>query len=166
VLRGEFKETVHLAKMVGNEIVYLEKLDGLLPIGMMGSRIGSRSPAHCTGLGKAMLACTPGTAIRQMYAGGLQRYTPKTITDVDELLQECACIRERGYAIDDEEHEPNVKCIAAAIRNDSGEPEAAISLSGPAERMTNRIEAGAIVDRVQEVAQKITTLMMLSDGEL
>ena len=135
-LRDDCEETVHLARLAGSEVVYLEKLDGLLPIGLMGSRIGGRAPAHCTGLGKAMLAYEPQSEIRQLCAeSGLRRFTPNTITDLGELLDELARIREHGYAIDSEEYEPDVKCVTVPIWDYRQNLAGAISVSGPVGRI-------------------------------
>lgn len=134
-LRDETGETVHLAVFADREVVYLEKLAGLHAIGLMGSRVGGRSPAYCTGLGKALLAYLPEEEIRRhLGSGPLTRYTPTTITDIDLLLEELAAIRARGYAVDNQEHEPGVVCVAAPIF-DSGGIAAAVSVSGPVDRM-------------------------------
>ena len=156
-LRDDCKETVHLARLAGSEVVYLEKLDGLLPIGIMGSRVGRRAPAHCTGLGKAMLAYMPEGEIRQLYAeSGLRRFTPNTITDLEELIRELAHTRERGYAIDNEEHEPDVKCVAVPIWDYHQNMVGAISVAGPVGRIDRRIAEG-LVFRVQEVGRAISS---------
>jgi len=157
-LRDDCKETVHLARLAGSEVVYLEKLDGLLPIGIMGSRVGGRAPAYCTGLGKAMLAYMPETEIDQLYVeSGLRRFTPDTITDLKELVNEMAHIRERGYAIDNEEHEPGVKCIAVPIWDYCQNVVGAMSVSGPAERIDQAIAEQGLVAKVKEAGQAISS---------
>jgi len=157
-LRDDCKETVHLARLAGSEVVYLEKLEGLLPIGIMGSRVGGRAPAHCTGLGKAMLAYIPETEIRQLYAkSGLRRFAPNTITDLTELLSELATIKERGYGIDNEEHEPDVRCVAVPIWNYRQKVVGAISVSGPAGRIDRAIVERGLVARVKEAGQAISS---------
>jgi len=156
-LRDECKETVHLARLAGSEVVYLEKLEGLLPIGIMGSRIGGRAPAHCTGLGKAMLAYIPESEIHQLYAeSGLRRFTPNTIADLGELICELASIRERGYAIDNEEHEPDVKCVAVPIWNYRQKVVGAISVSGPAGRINRGIAEQGLVSKAKEAGRAIS----------
>lgn len=157
-LRDEYKETVHLARLAGSEVVYLERLEGLLPIGIMGSRVGGRAPAHCTGLGKAMLAYLPESEIRQLYAeSGLPRFTPTTITDLTELLRELASIRERGYAMDNEEHEPDVKCVAVPIWNYRQKVVGAISVAGPAGRIGRAIAEKGLVAKVKQASQAISS---------
>lgn len=157
-LRDGCKETVHLARLAGSEVVYLEKLDGLLPIGIMGSRVGGRAPAHCTGLGKAMLAYKPESEIRQLYAQpGLRRFTPNTITDLGRLISELTYIRECGYAIDNEEHEPDVKCVAVPIWDYRQKVVGAISVSGPAGRIDRAIAERGLVAKVKQAGQAISS---------
>jgi IclR family KDG regulon transcriptional repressor len=157
-LRDDCRETVHLARLAGSEVVYLEKLDGLLPIGIMGSRVGGRAPAYCTGLGKALLAYMPEIEISQLYAeSGLRRFTPNTITDLGELHSELACIRERGYAIDNEEHEPDVKCVAVPIWSYRQKVMGAISVSGPAGRIDQAIAERGLVAKVRGAGQAISS---------
>ncbi|MCJ7619729.1 MAG: IclR family transcriptional regulator [Anaerolineae bacterium] len=156
-LREECRETVHLAVLDRNqmEVIYLEKLEGLLPIGMMGSRVGGRAPAHCTGLGKCLLAYVPDPVVREVYsANGMRAYTPNTITDVDELLLEMARIRKRGYAIDEVEYEADVKCVAAPVWNHRQTVVGAISVTGPEQRMNRLIAEGDVIESVLEAAQE------------
>jgi IclR family acetate operon transcriptional repressor len=110
------RETVHMALLDGKVAVYVEKVDALSPIRRMYSRVGKRVPFHCTGLGKAILAYMPAECVREIIAAeGLPRYTANTITDPDGLLAHLALIRTQGYALDDEEHEEGVRCIAAPL---------------------------------------------------
>ena len=81
----------------------------------MSSRVGDRAPAHCTGLGKALLAYEPEAVVRESLTAGLRAYTPKTITRMSALLTELAKVRTVGYAVDDEEHEVGVVCVAAPV---------------------------------------------------
>jgi DNA-binding IclR family transcriptional regulator len=148
-LRDELHETVQLATL-DNEfrVVYLEKLvPRTQAVGVMRSRVGSTAPAHATGIGKAMLAHLPPAELERFFAESrLQRFTARTITEAPALRDELAMIRERGYAIDDEEHETGVACIAAAICHKPSEPLYGISVAGPASRMLAHLaepEAGA-----------------------
>jgi IclR family KDG regulon transcriptional repressor len=161
-LRQEFRETVHLAVLDRSqmEVIYLEKLEGLLPIGLMGSRVGGRAPAHCTGLGKCLLAYMADPVVRELYAtSGMRALTPNTITDVEELLLEMAKIRELGYAVDDVEHEPDVKCVAAPVWNHRQTVVGAISVTGPEQRMNRLIEEGHLIESVLEAAQNASARM-------
>lgn len=161
-LRDECKETVHLAILDRHrmEVVYLEKLEGLLPIGLMSSRVGGRAPAYCTGLGKSMLAYEQEEIVREFYAAtGLQVYTPHTITSIDDLLRELSAIRKRGYAIDNAEHEPDVKCVAAPVWNHQHAVVGAISVSGPLERIDRLLAEHGLIEKLRETAREASTRM-------
>jgi DNA-binding IclR family transcriptional regulator len=155
VLRDRSGETVHLATLDGTQVVYLEKLPGLHPIGLMSSRVGDRAPAHCTGLGKALLAHQPEAAVREAYRQGLTGYTPRTITRIGTLLTEMDKVRQSGFAVDDEEHEPGVVCVAASV-SDSRRVVAAISVSGPAERIREKIRDSRLPEQVVAAANDIS----------
>lgn len=161
-LREDCKETIHLAVLDRKkmEVIYLEKLEGLLPIGMMGSRVGGRAPAHCTGLGKCLLAYLPDAEVREFYSvNGMRSYTDNTIADTGQLLFQLARIRERGYAVDDVEHESDVKCLAAPVWNHRQVVVASISISGPEHRMNHLIAEGGLVDRLQVTAHEASRRM-------
>jgi IclR family acetate operon transcriptional repressor len=155
-LRDRSGETVHLATLNGKDIIYLEKLPGLHPIGLMSSRVGERSPAHCTGLGKALLAHEPEDDVREIFAGGLRSYTPRTITRMGAFLPELAKVRQAGFAVDDEEHEQGVMCVAAPVF-DSHQVVAAISVAGPADRMREAIRYRDLTGEVLTAAEEIST---------
>ncbi len=158
-LRNEYGETVHLAMIQGNEVVYLEKLDGLHPIGLMSSRVGGHAPAHCTGVGKALLAQLTDEELRRLFGHAkLISFTHSTITNVNALRKELAEIREKGYAIDREEHEVGVKCVAAAIFDQRGAT-AAISVSGPNDRMDEHIAKSGLLTQVQRAAGEVSAKM-------
>jgi IclR family KDG regulon transcriptional repressor len=131
-LRDQVKETVHLG-VLNNEmqVVYLDKLSTQHAVGLMISRIGLTAPMHCTALGKTMVAFRPEKDICQwVRTYGLRSYTDTTITEQDTFLQELREIRARGYAVDNAEFELGVRCIAAPIRDRTGEVVAAVSVSG------------------------------------
>jgi IclR family KDG regulon transcriptional repressor len=161
-LRENCKETIHLAVLDRKkmEVIYLEKLEGLLPIGMMGSRVGGRAPAHCTGLGKCLLAYLPDVEVRDFYlSNGMRSYTDHTITDTDQLLFQLAQIRERGYAIDNVEHEPDVKCLAAPVWNHRQVVVASVSVSGPEKRIDHLVAESGLAERLQVTAHEASRRM-------
>jgi DNA-binding IclR family transcriptional regulator len=158
-LRDEFGETVHLAMLDKNEVVYLEKVAGLHPIGLMASRVGNRAPAYCTGVGKALLAYLPEEMVRRCFSPcKLTRYTDFTITKWDALRKELARTRAQGYAIDQQEHEMGVKCVAVPIF-DHRAVAAAMSVAGPVERMERHIEQEKLIERLQSEATHISEQM-------
>jgi DNA-binding IclR family transcriptional regulator len=130
-------ETVYLCVLDAGEVLYLEKLEPS-PSVPMSCHIGRRNPAHCTSVGKAMLAHLTGPEVDEILRRhGLPRSTPRTITSHAELHVELRAIRDRGYAIDNEEVEEGVRCVGAAVLDRARRPVAAISVSGPASRMTD-----------------------------
>jgi IclR family acetate operon transcriptional repressor len=138
-LHREVNETVHLGILDGGDVVYLDKLEPSHPIGL-NSRIGGRNPAHCTGVGKALLAWTYPTdeAIRGWIAerGELAARTPRSITSPPALAREMARIRAEGYARDVEESEQGVRCLAAPLFMGTARPRAAVSIAAPRERLS------------------------------
>jgi len=111
-------------------------------------RPGTRSPFHASGIGKAVLAhLTPERVAAIARREGLERYTETTKASIDELNADLETIRARGFAIDDEERYPGMRCVAAAIFNEYGEPLGGISVSGPTVRVTGARadELGALV---------------------
>ena len=96
----------------------------------------SISPAYCTGVGKAALAFQEEPVIDKIIAAGLLPFTATTITDPHRLREDLKQTRDRGYSIDEGEHQAAIRCIAAPIRNVAGNVFAAISVSGPKDRVT------------------------------
>lgn len=163
-LRDDTKETVHLATLDDQRIIYLDKMEGLYAIGMTGSRVGKTAPVHCTGLGKVMIAMGDEAQRRRILRSELRPHTPRSITDPAKLRAHLEKVREQGYALDFGEYEAEVRCVAAPVRDHSGRVVAAISVSGPAQRMEPEIETGRIVPRVMAAANEISkALGNLSD---
>lgn len=157
-LRNEFGETVHLTILDGIEVVYLEKLNGLHPIGFMSSRVGGRAPAYCTGVGKALLAYLPEEEIHRRFSGAnLIKHTQNTITDIKLLIEELARVRDQGFSFDNEEHEIGVKCVAVPIFDHNGVA-AAMSISGPVDRMNLHIKQnpGGLIEKLKEAAHSVS----------
>jgi IclR family KDG regulon transcriptional repressor len=154
-LRDLANETVHLAVMDRGQSSYIEKVECSQAV-RMHSTIGRRGFAHCTALGKAMLAFMPADEVeRILEEHGLPARTPNTITDRTALLHELERIRGQGYAIDDIENEEGIRCVGAPILDYRGQPVAALSVSGPAFRMT-LARARELSVPVKATAQKIS----------
>lgn len=150
-----YQETVHLAILSAEEIVYIDKVDGSRSIGIR-SQVGGRNPAYCTGVGKVLLAGLDEQRIKKIYAGKtLRKYTPNTLADLPELLSQIRQVRGQGYALDLEEFELDLRCIAAPVKDSTGAIIAAISLSGPAHRLLDTA-IPAIAAKVMETAGKIS----------
>jgi DNA-binding IclR family transcriptional regulator len=127
-------ETVHLVLLDQNRAVYVEKVESPNPIRMY-SQIGSRAPLHCTGVGKAILAFLPEERWDAELSDGLARYTDNTLTDPDQLRENLQQIRVQGYAIDNEEHEKYVRCIAVPLFAHTGQVVGAVSIAAVSYRV-------------------------------
>jgi IclR family KDG regulon transcriptional repressor len=122
-------ETVHLAILDEGEVVYVDKIESTRRVRMY-SQVGRRAPAHCTGLGKALLATLPdGTLDQILQRRGLRRYTSGTITSAEALRDHLALVRQRGFAIDAGEHEELIRCAAAPVYDHAGAAVAAVSIA-------------------------------------
>jgi DNA-binding IclR family transcriptional regulator len=157
-LNVEFDETVHLTVLDRDEVLYVDCIESQRRLRTY-SVIGVRAPLYCTSVGKAILAYQKESEIRRIAREkGLARITATTIDSEDRLFAELARVRERGYAIDDMEHEDHLRCVGAPIRNARGEVFASLSLSGPAERNTyERIEsmAPSVLRAVTEISRRL-----------
>lgn len=129
------QSTCHLVVLSGHDVVYLDKVEDEATV-RMASRIGATMPAFCTAVGKAMLAYSPAEVVDEVLAAQLRPLTERTVTDPDALRAEFATIRRRGYAIDDRENEPEVRCVAAPIFGHEDTVVAALSVSSLSSRMT------------------------------
>ncbi|HET7580476.1 MAG TPA: IclR family transcriptional regulator [Bacillales bacterium] len=143
-------EVIHLVVYDQGEVVYIEKLEGNETL-RMHSQVGRRAPMHCTGVGKAILAYLP----RQMVSNildqkGMPAHTAKTITEKEAFFRELEKVKHQGFALDLEENEQGITCIAAPIFNHQKEIAAAISISGPTLRMTDQ--------RLEQLKEKITAV--------
>ncbi|SHI94445.1 IclR family transcriptional regulator [Desulfofundulus thermosubterraneus] len=157
-LVNEHGETVHLVVMDDGQVVYVDKIDSPQSIRMV-SRIGRRLPAHCTGVGKAILAYLPEEKVQAIVKKrGLPRFTANTITTWEELSAELARIREEGVSYDREEIEEGLRCVAAPLIGYGQYPVGAISVSGPASRMTEE-KMSRIAGSLKKVAGEISQQM-------
>ncbi len=122
-------ETVHLGILDEGEVVYIDKIESTRRIRMY-SQVGRRAPAHCTGLGKVLLAALPATALDQVIQRrGLRGYTPRTLTSPDAVRNHLAIVRQQGYSVDAGEHEDLIRCAAAPVFDHTGQVVGAISIA-------------------------------------
>lgn len=151
------KETVFMAILSGNDMVYVAKVNTNRSI-RTSAQIGSRKPMYCTGLGKVMLAYLPKNRRDEILSQTpLDSITEHTITDRQELEECLAQYRAQGYAIDNEENEEGLYCIAAPVFDAVGEVIAAVSVAGPKDRMKKRHDD--IVFHVKNTAEVISRKM-------
>ncbi|WP_170605750.1 IclR family transcriptional regulator [Ruegeria arenilitoris] len=147
-------ETVHLAQLDSSQVLYVDKRNAAQPIEMY-SQAGKVGPAYCTGVGKAMMAFLDEDSLNEAVSQqSYHRFTDKTLTSEAALRADLDLIRQRGYAIDDEEHEPGIICVACPVLTSGSRMLGAISVTGSTERMDfNQLEAW--VPRVRGVAEQI-----------
>jgi DNA-binding IclR family transcriptional regulator len=153
-LRETTGETVHLAILDGADIMYVYNLESTQAI-RMRSDIGVRKPAYCTAEGLAMLAFQPSRLVDDLVARGLEARTAKTNTDADRLRRMLSAVRERGYAVEDEESEAGMRCIAAPIWNAAREAVAAVGVAGPVQRLPDDVIA-SFAPHVVKTAEAIS----------
>lgn len=150
-----FNETVNLGYFDGRDIFHLDKIDSR-EILRMDSALGSRAPAYCTALGKAVLAFLPADELKDYLATTkLNARTAHTITSKRQLRAELQEIRSKGISRDNEELAYGLRCVAAPVFDHSDRPAYAISLSGPSLRMTDeRVEA--MQAKIQQVCCRLS----------
>ena len=151
-----WEETVHLAVLDGVQAVYVEKLQPTPAVRIWISRTGARLPAHCSGVGKVLLANSEWKHVAELLEHqGMPALTPNTITDLDVLADELERVRERGYAYDHEETLVGLCCVAAPIYDPGDTVVAAISFSVPAFRFRPREEeyTAAILDAARRISE-------------
>ena len=153
------KETVHMVFLDRGEIVYIDKVElDHNPGGLrMASRVGLRNPAHSSAVGKVLLSHLPDEELDGLIKEkGLPKRTENTITDPIQLKEHLKMVRTQGCAVDDEENERGIRCIAAPILNETGKAVAAISISGPAFRVTKKVVQETLKKEVMETAYQIS----------
>jgi DNA-binding IclR family transcriptional regulator len=156
-LRDATRETTHVAVLHQWQVVYLDRVPSPQPVGFMQSRPGAILPAYCTALGKVLLAGLPEADVMAWAESAtFEPLTPFTNTSAAHLLHALRVTRQRGYAVDEQEHEMGVRCIAAPIRNHRGEVVAAISVAGPEYRMPESAEGSAMAAQVCASARAIS----------
>jgi DNA-binding IclR family transcriptional regulator len=141
-------ESVNLVVLEGDQVVYVDQVEGSRSVRMF-TAVGTAAPAHTTAAGKAIMAYSEPELVTRLYADRepLPRLTPRTLITVDALRDDFERIRRRGYALDNEEHEEGVGCVATPLFDHTGQPCAAISVSGPTARIlhADTAELGALL---------------------
>ena len=149
------EETVHLGVLDDNQVVYIDKVESHNTIRMY-SKIGRRNHASSTSLGKVILAYSDREVVDKVIREeGLKKLTENTIIDEDKLRKHLVKVRSQGYAIDDEEQEYGIRCIAGPIFNHTGDIIAAFSISGPTMRMSKE-KVESLKPVIKEYSKKIS----------
>ena len=147
--------TAHLAILERSQAVFIQKVDGPGII-KFDTYVGKRADLHCTGVGKVLLAYA-GEEIAQeiLSVDSFPRYTNATITSPANLKKELFVVRKKGYAVDDEEEELGVRCLGAPVLNQSGEPVAAVSVTGTLSQV-RRDRLDQLAEVVKQAAGRVS----------
>lgn len=129
-------ETSYISILRGNEVVYIDSVETSSTVRVV-SRVGLHMPIHATAAGKALVAFESDEELLKRFSGEILRFTKATKTGVDDLMKDFSGIRESGYATDLEEFEDGLRCIGAPVRDYTRKVVGAISVSGPAHRMSD-----------------------------
>ena len=153
------RESVHLAVMQGHRLTTLAKLDSTHAVRVGTDTVGKDNASHATATGKAILAWLPEPEIARVIAEhGLERFTPSTITNIADLMEDLRHVRRNGFSLDKQEFQPGVTCIGAAIRDHSGAVIGSISCSMPEMRVEeNHVEfvTNAVRNCARSLSEKL-----------
>jgi DNA-binding IclR family transcriptional regulator len=164
-LARETGEVIHLAVLDGADIVYLEK-KGQGQVLTVATRVGGRNPAYASSMGKILLADLSEHELKAILGRGkLKKLTPNTIDQISKLTEELAKIREQGFALDNEETFPGVRCVGAPIRDARGRVIAAVSVTVPTQRMDDK-RIGELWRLVANTARMISERVAASKMEV
>lgn len=137
-ISNETGETVHFVQLDGTEAVYIYKEESTINSVRMVSKVGSRIPLYCSGVGKALMADMTPEKVKFIWETSERKaYTPNTITDYKTFLECLEQVRRTGYALDNEENELGVRCIAVSLTDYSDVSRYAMSITAPVTRMSD-----------------------------
>ena len=154
-LSDEFQETLHCAIEENGTVMYIDKIEAIRSV-YIKSEIGTKNYLHCTAVGKCFLSHMPEDRVEKLLNGKLRKLTYNTITSKTKLKKEIENVCKKGFALDNEETELGLICIAVPVFNDKKEVIVAVSLSGPSSRL-NEIMIKKIVTRLKEASSSITS---------
>lgn len=149
-------ETASIGILRGGKVIYIDVEETTKSVRVV-SRLGAVLPAYCTSIGKVLLSFKSDEELASFFQDiSLKPYTGKTVTDKEALLRQFDQIRRQGYALDDEEFEESVKCIAVPIRDYTRNVVAGLSISGPAHRLTESRIRDELVSLIMNAGQELS----------
>ena len=173
-LVGRYGETVHLAVLDNDDVVYVDRVQGTHSVQVALTWVGARLPGHCSAVGKVLLASRDSAEVAQIVERqGLTVYTERTIATLDDLEAQLAQANRDGFAYDEEESVPDLCCVAAPIRDFRGDVVAALSMSLPSFRFNRGRDqyreaivraSGDISDRLGYVSRRSRLVANRSRG--
>jgi DNA-binding IclR family transcriptional regulator len=150
-------ETVQLGIVDQFSVLYVYEMESRHAI-RMAAAVGGRAPLHCTAVGKVLLAFQPADYVKQVLERGLAANTSRTLTRREAVLEMLEEVRQREYAIDDEESEAGLRAIAAPVRNHTGAVIAALGVAAPVQRMSKKTmhtSVPSVIDTASAVSARL-----------
>ncbi len=155
---NDTKETIHLAVLDDDQVLYLDKVEGPHAL-RMPSRVGRYIPTYCTSLGKAMLSCLDDQEVKSILRRQtLKPHTENTVKNINQLLADLRSVRKRGYAVDNEEIEIGLRCVGAPLRDYTGGMVGAISVAAPSARLSEKntpVIGRMVIAIAAEISEKL-----------
>lgn len=149
-------ETAYLAVIREDRVVYVDVIESSRPVRVI-SRVGVGLPVYCSAVGKAQVAFESIDEVdRILSEHTIQRYTPRTITDREELLRHLERVRQQGYALDDEEFDDGIRCVGVPVRDYTGRVVAGVSISGPMYRFTDERLRDELIPLATDAGKKLS----------
>ncbi len=150
-------ENVNLAVLDDTHVTYIEVIESAQRV-KLEAKTGQRLPAFCTASGKAILAFLPEEKINAVLEPGMPVYTPTTLATREKFMADMSLIRQRGFAISEQEYEDGINAIAVPVFNANKEPVASVSVAGPAYRLTRQqmiAISGHVIETANEIANEV-----------
>jgi len=155
-ISSKCNETAYLGVIREDRVVYVDVVEALRPVRVV-SRMGVGLPVYCTAIGKAQIAFESADELEAIFSGKeLEQYTPKTIVGLDELFKELEVVRQKGYALDDEEFDDGIRCVGVPVRDYTRRVIAGLSLSGPAYRFTDERLEKEVIPMAVDAGKKLS----------
>ena len=152
----ECNEMAYIAIIRQNSVVCLDVEESNQAVKVI-NHVGLRVPIHCTAIGKAQIAYATEEELEKLgILDNMERFTPNTIVNKVEFIKQIKEVARRGYALDNEEYNPGVKCVAVPIRDYTGRVVGGISVPGPSFRMTDEVLKGEIIPVVKAAGEKVS----------
>lgn len=150
-LVSEIGETIHFVQRDNAQAIYIDKVESYSNSIRMASKVGYTIPLYCSGVGKALLADMDDDKVKKIWKDSkIKSMTEYTIVDFEKFVEELELTRSRGYALDNEENELGVRCIAVSIRSHDNSQGYALSISAPIDRMSD--------SRIEELSRSVLSL--------
>lgn len=160
----EIGESCNLTALSGSEVVYLDRVETAAPLRFY-LHPGSRVPVHCSASGKIFLAQMAPAQRRRLLANvPLEAYTPKTLTELEQIEREVQRVRKDGFALDDEEFLPGLLCIAALVPSENGPSNLCVAVQAPVMRLDVE-KAKQFLPALQRAAQALARIDADADAE-